>query len=174
MGSGSHDGQHRIEDFHHLQNLYWTALERLKCDIWEATTQLKHLLSTSSASTLGAAGELLSSRGSQTRQKAIGRDKRQQEVPRGVSRTLSVLQNRSKSHDTKKRSACPSHVLLVQKQGFPVSSWRCCLDVGGSAPHVLEAPQAKHTESRVGLKSSPSVSGLLCSALASLIPNTLL
>lgn len=106
-------------------------------------------LSTSSASTLGTAGKLLSSRGSQTRQKAIGKGKRQWEVPNIATRTLSVQEREQVSvfMIQRKCSACPSHCALgpvpgrpvrgFLKQGLLVSSWKCCFRYLGLSPMFL-------------------------------------
>ena len=82
----------------------------------------------------------------------------------------------------RKCSACPSHCALgpvpgspvrsFQKQGLPVSSRDVALDAWYSAPRCGCSSSKTHREIQVGLKTSPSPSGLLPSALASPIPTS--
>lgn len=120
---------------------------------------------------LGTAGELLPSRGSLSNQEKSHSQRQEMtggtlQCPRDL---LRVREEEQVSVFMLQRTCLLAHHMPSEPsprqspQWFPdmgtssAPSWRCCLDVWPS----LEAPQAKHTKSQVGLQSSPFLSGLL-------------
>lgn len=130
-------------------------------------TLVEHILCTHAA--LGTAGVLRPSRVHHLmRGKATAKDKRQWEMPSGVTGTFSESEKRSSLcfHDTKKMLwlsiTCPlgpvpgTLIRGFRKQGSLSSSWRCHFDGWDSAPHVLEAPQAKYVRRvKSGFRAGP-------------------